>query len=98
VKIAEENDIFIASDEAYEDEIFDGRRHTSTASLYENTISLYSISKSFAMSGLRLGYVHSSNEKITERMKKMLRYTIKGVNSITQYDTIDTFNVPYGYI
>jgi len=98
VKIAEENDIFIVSDEAYEDVIFDGRRHTSPASLYENTISLYSMSKSFAMSGLRLGYVHSSNEKIIERMKKMLRCTINGVNSITQYGAIEALNGPQDYI
>ncbi len=98
VKVAEENDIFIVSDEAYEDVIFDGRRHTSPASLYENTISLYSMSKSYAMSGLRVGYVHSSSEKLIERMKKMLRCTINGVNSITQYGAIEALRGPQDYI
>ncbi|MGC8689788.1 MAG: pyridoxal phosphate-dependent aminotransferase, partial [Thermoplasmata archaeon] len=98
VNVAQENGLFIISDEAYEDVIFDGRKHTSPASLYENTVSLYSMSKSYAMSGLRLGYVHSSNEKLIERMKKMLRCTINGVNSITQYGAIVALNGPQDYI
>jgi len=98
VKYAEENNLYIISDEAYEDVIFDGREHFSPGSIYEDTISLYSMSKSYAMSGLRLGYVHTSNGKLIERMKKMLRCTINGVNSITQYGAIEALNGPQEFI
>ena len=48
------------SDEAYEDVVFDGAEHVSPASLpgmYERTIPVYTFSKSYAMTGLRLGYL-----------------------------------------
>lgn len=98
VDYAKRENIFVVSDEAYEDVIYDGTNHLSPGSIYEDTISLYSMSKSFAMSGLRLGYVHTNNSKIMERMKKMLRCTINGVNSITQYGAIAALNGPQDVI
>ena len=56
--IARERDLWVLSDEAYEDVLFRGE-HVSIASLpgmYERTIPLYTFSKSYAMTGLRLGY------------------------------------------
>ncbi len=94
VNIASENGIFIVSDEAYEDVIFDGLLHFSPGSIYENTISLYSMSKTYAMSGLRIGYIHVKNSILKERMKKLLRCTINGVNSITQYGALAALNGP----
>lgn len=94
VEFANDSNAFIVSDEAYEDVIFDGNSHLSPGSIYEDTLSLYSMSKSYAMSGLRLGYVHTNNPKIKERIKKMLRCTINGVNSITQYGAIAALNGP----
>ena len=55
--IAREHDLWLISDEAYEDVVFDGE-HVSPASLpgmYERTIPIYTFSKSYAMTGLRLG-------------------------------------------
>ncbi|MGC9138376.1 MAG: pyridoxal phosphate-dependent aminotransferase [Thermoplasmata archaeon] len=94
IDFAERNGIFIVSDEAYEDVIFDGREHFSPGSEYENTVSLFSMSKSYAMSGLRIGYIHVGNEKIKERIKKMLRVTINGVNSATQYGALAALKGP----
>src|SRR5262245_2013137 len=57
--IARERGLWVLSDEAYEDVVFDGE-HVSIASLpgmYERTIPMYTFSKSYAMTGLRLGYV-----------------------------------------
>ncbi|MEM1609740.1 MAG: pyridoxal phosphate-dependent aminotransferase, partial [Thermoplasmata archaeon] len=94
INFARENGIFIVSDEAYEDVIFDGREHFSPASEYENTVSLFSMSKSYAMSGLRIGYIFTENEKLKERIKKMLRVTINGVNSATQYGALAALRGP----
>jgi len=79
--------IWVISDEAYEDVLVDGE-HVSTASLpgmYERTISFYTFSKTYAMTGLRLGYVAVKGAQLRERMKKALFYTASNVSSIVQY-------------
>lgn len=86
--LAIKHDLWLVSDEAYEHVIFDGERHVSIGSLKgveDRTISLFSASKSYAMSGLRIGYVVCPDKLILERIKKLTRCTINGVNSITQY-------------
>jgi aminotransferase len=50
----------VISDEAYEHLLFDGAKHVSLASLpgmAERTLSVYTFSKSYAMTGWRVGYV-----------------------------------------
>jgi aspartate aminotransferase len=46
------------------------------------------MSKSYAMSGLRVGYLACNDPLLIERMAKLLRCTINGVNSATQYGAI----------
>lgn len=88
IEFASRHDLYLISDEAYQDVIFDGRRPFSPGSEYENTISLFSMSKTYAMSGLRIGYLHARDPVLLERMKKMLRVTINGVNSVAQYGAL----------
>ncbi|HVP15434.1 MAG TPA: aminotransferase class I/II-fold pyridoxal phosphate-dependent enzyme [Terriglobales bacterium] len=60
--VAIDRDLWVVSDEAYEHILFDGARHVSLASLpgmAERTISVFSFSKSYAMTGWRMGYVVS---------------------------------------
>ena len=64
--LAEKHDIWIISDEAYEDVVYDGAEHVSAASLpgmYDRTISFYTFSKTYAMTGLRLGYVAAKDPR-----------------------------------
>ncbi len=89
--IAREHDLWLVSDEAYEHVLFDGVEHTSPASLpgmYERTIPVYTLSKSYAATGLRLGYVAVKNDRIRERLKKALFYTTSNVSSVVQYGAI----------
>jgi len=89
--LAARHDLWIISDEAYEDVIFDGAEHVSPASLpgmYERTISLYTFSKTYAMTGLRLGYVAAQDAQLRERMKKALFYTASNVSSVVQFGGI----------
>ena len=84
------------SDEAYEDVVFDGE-HVSIASLpgmYERTIPLYTFSKSYAMTGLRLGYVAIKDATIRDRAKKILFYTASNVASVVQYGGIGALEGP----
>ena len=85
--IARERQLWLLSDEAYEDVVFDGAEHVSPASLagmYQRTISVFTFSKSYAMTGLRLGYVAAPDPKLRERMKKVLFYSASNVTSIVQ--------------
>jgi aspartate/methionine/tyrosine aminotransferase len=86
--LAREHDLFVLSDEAYEDVLFDGHEHVSIASLpemYERTVSLYTFSKTYAMTGLRLGYVAVHNGVIRDRVRKMLFFTVSNTSSLIQY-------------
>jgi aspartate aminotransferase len=89
--LAEKHDLWILSDEAYEDIVYDGAAHVSAASLpgmYDRTISFYTFSKTYAMTGLRLGYVAVKDASLRERMKKALFYTVSNVSSVVQFGGI----------
>ena len=61
-EVAVERDLWVVSDEAYEHILFDGARHVSLASLpgmAERTVTAFTFSKSYAMTGWRLGYLVS---------------------------------------
>jgi aspartate aminotransferase len=101
--LARERNLWVISDEAYEDIVFDGA-HASIASLpgmYERTIPLYTFSKTYAMTGLRLAYIAVHDKVIRDRVRKMLFYTVSNSSSLIQYggvgalggpqDTIDQF-------
>jgi aspartate aminotransferase len=86
--IARERDLWVISDEAYEHILFDGREHVSIASLpgmYERTIPFYTFSKSYAITGLRLGYLAVRDPKVRERVRKVLFYTVSNTSSLIQY-------------
>lgn len=95
--LAEKHNLLIISDEAYEHIIFDDARHVSIGSLpaaRDRTISVYSMSKTYAMSGLRMGYLVMTDDALLERIKKLVRCTINGVNSVTQYGAAAALNGP----
>lgn len=91
VALAERRGLWVISDEAYEDVVFDGARHISPASLpgaYDRTISVFTFSKTYAMTGLRLGYVAARDATLRERMKKALFYTASNVSSVVQFGAV----------
>ncbi|MEO6525886.1 MAG: aminotransferase class I/II-fold pyridoxal phosphate-dependent enzyme [Gemmatimonadaceae bacterium] len=87
--IAKRHDLWLISDEAYEDVIYEPHKHFSIGSFVpehaEKTISIYSFSKSYAMSGLRTGYIVTKSPLLHDRIPKLLRCTINGVNSLAQW-------------
>jgi aspartate aminotransferase len=94
--IARAHNLWVISDEAYEDVVFDGE-HVSIASLpgmYERTIPLYTFSKSYAMTGLRLGYVAIHDPSIRDRSKKILFYTASNIASVVQFGGIGALEGP----
>ena len=85
--LARERNLWVISDEAYEDVVFDGE-HVSIASLpgmYERTIPLYTFSKTYAITGLRLAYLAVRDKTIRDRVRKMIFYTVSNTSSLVQY-------------
>jgi aspartate aminotransferase len=94
--IARERNLWVLSDEAYEDVLYEGE-HVSIASLpgmYERTIPMYTFSKSYAMTGLRLGYVAIQDPVIRDRAKKVLFYTASNIASVVQFGGIGALEGP----
>jgi aminotransferase len=66
-EIAIENDLFVFTDEIYEYFLYDGERHISLATLpgmAERTITISGFSKTFSVTGWRLGYISASSRWI----------------------------------
>jgi len=85
-EIAKEKDLFIISDELYEDIVYDDREHISIASLpgmKERIISIFGFSKSYAMTGWRLAYLAAPLNLVKE-IAKLLQNTSVCANSIAQ--------------
>ena len=85
-EIARERDLVVLSDEAYEDLIFDGQ-HISIASLpgmFERTITIFTLSKSFSMTGWRCGYV-VAHDFWMDAIRRLVLNTTNGVSTPTQH-------------
>jgi len=94
---AKKYDIIIISDEMYEKLIYDNENHISIASLskdaYERTIVINGLSKSYAMTGWRIGYCATS-EKIAKLMISIQSHVTSNVCSITQYAALEALSGP----
>jgi len=89
-KIIIEKDIFVMSDEIYSALTYKGK-HVSIASLdgmKERTILINGFSKSYAMTGWRLGYA-CGPEEIIKQMTKIHQYAIMCAPTISQYAAIE---------
>jgi len=90
VDIVKDNDLFIISDEVYENYLYDGLNHLSPASfdgMFDRTITINAMSKLFSATGFRQGYVGASKE-IIDLMEKFHQYTVAGTNHAAQYGFI----------
>lgn len=84
--IAQQHEIFILADEPYEKIIFDGKRHVSIGALEgikDLTVSVYTLSKTYAMTGWRVGYV-AANRNIIDEMEKLMEHMVSGVSAVSQ--------------
>ena len=98
--MATERNLWVLSDEAYEHVIYKGD-HVSIASLpgmYERTIPIYTFSKSYAMTGLRLGYFAIQDPALRARAMKVVAYTTSNVNSVVQYGGIGALEGSQTYV
>jgi aspartate aminotransferase len=81
-EIAGDHDIYLISDEVYEKIIYDTTHH-SPAKYCDNAITINGLSKSYAMTGFRIGYV-AANPEIIEELLKIHQYTTACASSMVQ--------------
>ena len=92
---ARERDLIVVADEAYEDLVYDGE-HISIASLegmWERTLTCYTFSKSYSMTGWRIGYVAAAEPWMTG-LRKTTLYSTNGVSTPTQWAALAAVNSP----
>jgi len=85
-RFAIENNLVVISDEAYEDIVYAGQ-HVSIGSLpgmFSRTLSVFTLSKSFAMTGWRVGYI-AADLPWMDGLRKLALNTINGVSTPTQF-------------
>jgi aspartate aminotransferase len=92
--------IAFISDEAYEDLIYSGDEHVSPASLpgmFERTISVFTLSKTYSMTGWRAGYVLVP-KRWRLPMQTAVLYSINGVSTPTQWAMLEALRMPDGFL
>jgi len=86
-EICVEKNIFVISDEIYEKIIYDGTQHSSIASIdkdiYSLTVTVNGLSKSFSMTGWRIGYLGAPAE-IADAVSKLQDHSTSNPSSISQ--------------
>lgn len=90
-EVLRDKDILVLSDEIYSELTYGGRKHVSIASIEgmrDKTIVLNGFSKSYAMTGWRLGYAAGPIDIITE-MTKVHQYVIMCAPTMSQYSAIE---------
>ena len=96
-RVCVERDIYIISDEIYCNLMYDGARFTSAAALgqevKERAILINGVSKSYAMTGWRIGYLLSS-ERIAKVMASCLSHSTGSPSSISQAASVAALTGP----
>ena len=94
--MAIEHDIWILSDEPYEHILFDGHQHISMGALEgmaERTISAFTLSKSYAMTGWRVGYT-TAPKAVIDEMEKLMEHMVSGVTAVAQRAALAAISAP----
>jgi len=99
-QIAKENDLLVISDEVYEKIIYDDAEHVSIASLpgmRKRAVTINAFSKTYAMTGWRLGYAIAPAEIVTE-MAKLVLYTSTCATSMGQRAALTALKGPQDFV
>lgn len=96
-ELAKKYDLLIISDEIYEKLIYDEEEHVSIASIsedaYNRTVIINGLSKTYAMTGWRIGYAAGPQELI-KIMSSIQSHTTSNPTSMCQYAALEAINGP----
>lgn len=94
-KVCVDHDIYIISDEIYFELMYNGEKFTSIASLgqdvKEHTITINGVSKSYAMTGWRIGYC-AANEQISKVISNYLSHSTGSPCSVSQWASVEALS------
>ena len=92
---AQEHDLWVIADEAYDEIVFDGTPRCSLAALggEDRVVTVFSVSKTYAMTGWRLGF-GIMPEALAERVELLLTHSIGCTASFTQVAGIEALHGP----
>ena len=96
---AKKRNLAVIADEAYEDLVYEGE-HFSIATLpgmAERTITTYTLSKSYSMTGWRVGYAVAQEPWITA-MRKIVLYSTNGVPTPIQWAALEAMHTPQEFL
>jgi aminotransferase len=95
-QIAIDHDLYIVTDEIYEKLVYDGEKHISMASLpgmKDRTLSMFGLSKAYAMTGWRVGYM-TANRELMKTMIEMHSQLALCTSSIAQHAALAALTGP----
>lgn len=96
-EVCEKHNILVLSDEMYEKLIYGGEKHFSIASvspkMKDLTITVNGVSKTYAMTGWRLGYL-AAEKSIAKAIASFQSHSTSNVNTMTQYAAIAALEGP----
>ncbi len=96
VSVSVQHGIMLISDEIYERLLFDGRTHTSPASLgeeaFKQTIVVNGCSKAYSMTGWRIGYLASADTELVSAMGRLQDQSTSNPTSIAQKAAVAALN------
>src|SRR6056297_2889053 len=97
-RIADEHDVVCLSDEVYERIVFDGEHHSPMQyAETDNVVTVSACSKTYSMTGWRLGWVTASNRRI-ERMLRVHQYIQACASAPAQYAAEAALSGPQGVV
>ena len=91
-EIADDHGLTLISDEVYEHFIYEGE-HVSPAQYSDNVITINATSKTYSMTGWRLGYI-AARQQYVDQMIKVHQYVQACANSIAQKAAVAALNGP----
>ena len=96
VEVATENDLYVIADEIYEYLVYDGREHLSLAAqpgMAERTLTVNGLSKAYAMTGWRLGWL-AAPAQVIKLAGKLNSQTVSSAANFTMHATAAALKGP----
>ena len=92
VEFARSNDLWLISDEVYDRIVYDNPHVSFLGAGYEKMVMIQSFSKTFAMTGWRIGYLLSPDPDLMRELTKMQYYVTACSNEAMQYAVLEALN------
>jgi aspartate aminotransferase len=97
VDFARRHDLWVITDEVYDRIVYDTEHVSFIGAGYDKVIMINSFSKTFAMTGWRIGYILSENAEAMEQIAKMQYYVTACSNDAMQYAVLEALNEASDY-